>query len=447
MNIVTNNNSQDKNKKFALWIYNRYHNDYRNGFILYLITQMIILYVDYINLLNKFFEILLLKSILCFLPLILIIAINKTKIYKSKFVLYNSIANLLPTFASIIIHLYFLEYYNSLSSIYFSIFILQIVFLGLFIYRWKITLINSLLILIFFTILHLIIYPDYTFFKIPYLPFLYLVILTTTLISYYYQEIKEKMFNTEIKLTQERNQILNQNNTLKQLNELKNTLFSIIGHDLKSPISGINNLLQLTIDEFDELSKKELKEYLLAIKHTSDNVYQLLENILFWGNVQNENYLLNKEKISLPNLINDIISLSHIQANEKNINITIETQNNLEINTDKFILSTILRNILSNSIKFTPNNGLIKIRYFEKNDKIQIEIEDSGIGMDEKFLTTIFDANKDKLRLGTNNETGTGLGLIITRDFLKKIDGLLTFKSQPNIGTTATIYIPKIILN
>ncbi len=444
MNNITNINNTNEKIKFALWMYNRYSIHYRNGLILYLIIQFLILYVDYSSLEGKFLNILLMKSFLTFLPIIFTISINKTNTYKNKFVLYNSIATSLPAYASVLVYLHFLEYYNSLASIYFAILIVQILLMGLLIYRWKLAIINSFSVVIFFVIIHLIDYPEYSLFEIHYLPFLIFVVVVTAIIAYYYQEIKEKMFKAEQELIEEKSQINSKNKKLSELNDLKTTVFSIISHDLRSPISGINNLLKITIDDFEQFSKEEIKEHLQVINKSSNNVYNLLENLLFWGKIHNENFILKFEKISILKTIKDVIDLMITQIYEKNIEIIFENKEDIEIETDIFIFTTAIRNLLSNAIKFTPNNGKIKIKFYENQDYYKIEIKDNGIGMDSKLLNSLSQFSQDYVRAGTNMEKGSGLGLMIVRDFLKIINGYLEFQSEPNVGTKAIINISKI---
>jgi signal transduction histidine kinase len=233
---------------------------------------------------------------------------------------------------------------------------------------------------------------------------------------------------------------------LQHSNSTKDKFFSIIAHDLKNPFGtllGATNILKLDDGTMDEVDKKELID---IISSDTEKLYALLENLLFWASSQTKKLKAKKSTIQLSLLASEISELLKSNAKSKNINLNIEVPESLFVYFDEFMLSTILRNLITNAIKFSYHDASISIVGFEENDKIHLKITDYGIGISEENQTHIFDESSDFKQNGTDKEKGTGLGLILCRDFVKENNAQILLTSKLNEGTTFELVMEKAIL-
>ncbi len=233
------------------------------------------------------------------------------------------------------------------------------------------------------------------------------------------------------------------NKLLEQSNSTKDKFFSIISHDLKNPFNTLLGATEILQSDFDEMSIEDNKELIEIISHDSRKLYSLLENLLFWANSQTGNLKADRTNILLHPSVVEIMMLFRSSAKEKNINIEINISKSTIIVFDKFMFSTIIRNLLSNAIKFTKNGGKILLEAKEINGIIVLEVIDEGVGIEEKNLKKIFDESSNYRELGTNNEKGTGLGLILCRDFAKENSAEIKVKSELGKGTTFELFLEK----
>jgi len=239
------------------------------------------------------------------------------------------------------------------------------------------------------------------------------------------------------------------NQELVQLNATKDRFFSIIAHDLKSPFSSILGFSEILKDEVEQIDTKTIKRYASLINSSAQNSYALLENLLEWARMQQGQIQFEPEKLVLNDaVIAEIQNLQHT-ADQKNIKLTNNTPENLTIKADYNMLLTILRNLISNAIKFTPEGGQVKVEAKiegeVKGEKSQvvISVSDTGIGMTKETIENLFKIESSISTRGTNNERGTGIGLLLCKDFIEKHKGNIAVKSMPGKGSTFTIYLPK----
>lgn len=225
-------------------------------------------------------------------------------------------------------------------------------------------------------------------------------------------------------------------------NQTKDKFFSIIAHDLRNPIGGIKSYLNLLSHEFDSFSKKEVEEGLELMSSNADQVYYLLENLLEWSKTQRELIVTEYTKFDLNSLINNINSLFRIRASSKNIKLYNHVPKETSIIADLNLLNTIIRNLVSNAIKFTPDGGSIEITYSKDDNYHKISVIDSGVGMSEEILKSLFDAQHNSSSLGTNNEKGSGLGLLLVKELLLKMNGDISVGSVINKGSKFIVEIP-----
>ena len=229
---------------------------------------------------------------------------------------------------------------------------------------------------------------------------------------------------------------------LKELNASKDKFFSIIAHDLKNPFS--------TIIGFSEILKEDLggqpggrpKEYSKMIYTSAVQTFRLLENLLEWANSQRGNIVFKPQKIKFCDLLNEELNTLNETATGKNIEITCVVAENLTILADKNMLKTILRNLISNAIKFTPRNGKVTVKASSDNKNAEVEVSDNGIGMAQETISKLFRIDANLTTLGTEKEKGTGLGLFLCKEFVEKHGGKIWVTSEEGAGTSFFFTVP-----
>jgi len=229
---------------------------------------------------------------------------------------------------------------------------------------------------------------------------------------------------------------------LEEINLTKDKFFSIIAHDLKGPFGYLLNNSELLSTGSNHLTNEEKEELVKIINISANNLNNLLENLLQWAKLQMTGIKPVLEKVNLSSLINSNIKLVNHLAENKNIEIVSLCKNNSNILIDTNMLNTIIRNLLINAIKFTRAKGKVKITTKESNNEIFIIISDTGVGMDKSTAENLFSNSTNKSKRGTNNEKGTGLGLMICKDFVEVLHGHIKVDSTPSKGTSIICSFP-----
>lgn len=236
--------------------------------------------------------------------------------------------------------------------------------------------------------------------------------------------------------------IAKQNEDLKNLNATKDKFFSIMSHDLKNAFTSILGLSELMAKDYEKLSKDERIEFVRLINQTSKNTFSLLENLLHWARSQNGNIPFSPQKLNLSLVVDECCEVLKNQALIKNIELKNNVPPNIFIQADIEMLKTTIRNIASNAIKFTQNNGAVIINANISNNHVEVSVIDNGTGMDDKTKNSLFNLAETKSKKGTSGEMGTGLGLILCKEFVLKHGGSIKVESQINKGTTISFTIP-----
>ncbi len=240
-----------------------------------------------------------------------------------------------------------------------------------------------------------------------------------------------------------KNQLIRtQNKDLTDANNSKDRLFSIIGHDLKNPfniILGYSELLKSNIEKYD---KKEVQKFAYHINIAAEQTLYLLNNLLQWAKLQRKQIRHNPEPVDLKLVSEDITRFGNEMADTKNLQITNLIPIGLKVNADLEMLRTILRNLLENAIKFTNVGGKITLSAQTTPYETIICVEDNGIGMQEDFANALFDSTKSHSKPGTSGEQGTGLGLVICKEFVEMHGGKLWVESTPGTGSKFCFSIP-----
>ncbi len=229
----------------------------------------------------------------------------------------------------------------------------------------------------------------------------------------------------------------------QQLSELvatKNKFFSIIAHDLRSPLSSVINFLDVLKGE--EFGNKQTNEIFKQLEDSSKNSISLLDNLLKWSKVQTGQISFHPESIDILKITKDQIKVQQHLLDEKGLKVRLESSYNGKVEGDKNMIATIIRNLLSNAIKFSHKKGIIVIEINKIGSYLSFSIEDNGIGIPEQYMGKLLDVTTVTRQSGTSNEKGSGLGLILCDQFVKAHQGKFDIESQHNKGTIVTILLP-----
>jgi len=249
---------------------------------------------------------------------------------------------------------------------------------------------------------------------------------------------------TERKLEEER--LKESASKVKEMNDVKDRFFSIIAHDLRSPVGSFKMLTGILLKNLGMNDKETTRKVLSSIHLASSNLYDLLENLLSWSHNQRKSLTLNPQNHLLFDLVDDAIDSQLVHSELKDIELSNELSQECQAICDQYVTLTVIRNLISNAIKFTKKGGKIRVGcdHFQKKEKsyCKISVSDNGIGIPEDKMTTIFNFTPNKSTIGTNNESGSGLGLILCKEFVEKQNGFIEIHSIENKGTTVSIFLP-----
>jgi len=230
---------------------------------------------------------------------------------------------------------------------------------------------------------------------------------------------------------------------LEDLTEMQSKIFRVMGHDLNSPIANIISYSNLLLSDFDSFTLKEIQKFTATIQNSAENSYQILGNIIEWSKTISKETPIQQELVCLHNKVLTAIDQVLPLANKKSIKIMDNIDSSLSIMADRNMIITILRNLLSNSIKFTPPEGQIKLEAKQDEKNIYLKITDNGIGMLPEQVENLFVYKANKTSRGTEGEIGSGLGLQITKDFMNKNGAEISVKSKLNEGSVFTLVFPR----
>lgn len=231
--------------------------------------------------------------------------------------------------------------------------------------------------------------------------------------------------------------------SLVELNATKDKFFSIIAHDLKSPFNSILGLSNLLEEQVREKNYDGIEEFATLIQNSSQLAYNLLKNLLEWSRSQTGKLEFSPEYLEIGSLINEAIGVLAHAAQQKSIHIRSKLPGNLIVFADRSMISSVLRNLISNAIKFTKPDGQIVISTERAKSEVIISIADTGVGIAPKDIAKLFRIDENHTTLGTQNEKGTGLGLILCKEFVERHNGKIWAESEPEKGSRFQFSIPK----
>lgn len=256
------------------------------------------------------------------------------------------------------------------------------------------------------------------------------------------EEVKARV-HTHLKLHQQSKKLLEQSKELLELNATKDKFFSIIAHDLRGPLGGFMGLSEMMADENQGFEPEEMKEMTLALSQSARNIYNLLENLLEWSQMQRGRTSFNPQIVSLNESASECLKLVTESANKKMIQLEVDIPKEHTVFADINMIHTIIRNLVSNAIKFTPKGGIVSIfSGIADNKAAIIGVRDTGIGMDSEMIYNLFRINVNSSRPGTEGEHSTGLGLLLCKEFVEKHGGELWVESEVRKGSVFYFTIP-----
>jgi len=229
---------------------------------------------------------------------------------------------------------------------------------------------------------------------------------------------------------------------LQIANQTKDKFLSIIAHDIRNPIASLISFIHIMRRDFDDMPAKERNELIDELEKVVTNTNQLLDNLLLWVRSQSGRIDVKIADANLKDILSQMQALFSSLASQKSIKLVFEGQNDLIFKTDIDMLNTILRNLISNAIKFTPPNGIVTIKSMIENNKLIISVSDTGIGMSDDIKQKIFKIGEKVVQYGTNQEKGSGLGLLLVKEFVTLLNGTIDFESEKGKGTTFTVTLP-----
>jgi len=233
---------------------------------------------------------------------------------------------------------------------------------------------------------------------------------------------------------------------LLELNDLKDKFFSIIAHDLKGPFNGFLGLTKILAEEILDMTMNEMQDYSKKMHESAKNLLQLLENLLTWAKSQSKSLEFKRTNFDLSVPAKECISLLNPIALNKGIELRSEIKENTNIYADYNMITTVIRNLISNAIKFTNKDGYVIISSDEAQDNenyIVVSIKDNGVGMDKEAVEKLFRLDVRQSTRGTSDEKGTGLGLLICKEFVEKIKGEIWAESEKGNGSIFRFTVPK----
>ncbi len=230
---------------------------------------------------------------------------------------------------------------------------------------------------------------------------------------------------------------------LQEADATKDKFFSIIAHDLKNPFHTLIGFSDVLYQDLESLTKKEIFNIAENLHEAAERGYRLLENLLEWARLQKGKMVVTKSELNSKMLVKDIFKSLEIIAQNKEITLTNKIENHVTVFADENMLRTILRNLISNAIKYTNQGGEITVTGSESKAGSTFEVCDNGVGMPEQMIQRLFQIGQQVSTSGTANERGTGLGLILCKDMLEKQRGSIKVASALNKGTTFSIRLPR----
>ncbi|MCF6367043.1 MAG: PAS domain-containing sensor histidine kinase [Bacteroidales bacterium] len=248
------------------------------------------------------------------------------------------------------------------------------------------------------------------------------------------------------KLTLQNEKINKQSEELQVSGAIKDTMFSIIAHDLRGPVGNITSALDIIIDDINELDKKEIIDIVKPVRDSAGAAYNLLVNLLFWAKNESGETFFIREEILLNDIIEDVLTLFKPNFETKNLTLINKINQEYYVFADEHMIHTVIRNLISNAVKYTNNEGTVEIGIDSVQERgaeyVKFWIKDDGVGISKENIDKILNSKEFFSTYGTNKEKGTGLGIILTKEFVERHNGKIEIDSSVDNGTVISIFLP-----
>lgn len=278
-------------------------------------------------------------------------------------------------------------------------------------------------------------FDDKDEFRDVYLAFRYMTAQLTTTYEGLQQEIEQRRCAEEALREHEVQ--------LKELNASKDKFFSIIGHDLTGPLGSFYSLMHDMVERFETFAPETLYEFLQIGEKSIERLYQLLENLLTWSRIQRGALKHVPQPFPLAALIEQNLALLNTVAERKTITLRQAVASDIQVFADWDSVDAVIRNLMANAIKFTPARGTITLRAIRTDQSVEVTVSDTGVGIAPEYLPELFQIDSDYRRIGTDGEKGTGLGLILCKEFVEREGGQIWCESELGAGTTFRFTLPE----
>lgn len=262
------------------------------------------------------------------------------------------------------------------------------------------------------------------------------------------QQVKGKTADLQLKntmLEETIEQLKKSETKLSQLNQVKDKLFSVVSHDLRNPLATMQSFLKLITEHHEKMSDEERKKLFDEAQQSLDYLNELLYNLLQWSRSQMNLLQFRQDKLNIRTIVEGAVKLLQLHAHIKGVTIRASVEEGLTAYADKDMTEFIIRNLLSNAIKFSHRNSSIEIKGMKENGVVKIQVADSGIGMSESKIKKLLDTHTTITRRGTEKEKGTGIGLLVSKEFIEKNGGRLQIQSETGKGSAFSFCLPQYV--
>lgn len=234
-----------------------------------------------------------------------------------------------------------------------------------------------------------------------------------------------------------------QNEQLKELNASKDKFFSIVAHDLRNPLQVLLGYSELILINIDNYNKKEFRKFVEIIQKSTKNIHTLLENLLMWSRIQKGMMEHNPQQSNIRDILEENVNFLSPNAEQKQITLTNSIEGQGTVYADKNMINVVVRNLISNALKFTDAGGTVRVSAVENEKFVKVSVFDTGIGISKGNLKELFRIDVTHNNIGTAGEKGSGLGLILCKELVEKNNGIIGVESEVGKGSTFTFTIPK----
>ncbi|MCG8701366.1 MAG: hybrid sensor histidine kinase/response regulator [Bacteroidales bacterium] len=250
--------------------------------------------------------------------------------------------------------------------------------------------------------------------------------------------------HTHLSLRSSYKTIADQNVELTELNAVKDKFFSIIAHDLRNPFNALLVLTEILKTRYGEMESSEAQQMIDMLYDSTKEGYELLDNLLTWSRSQRNRLEFNPVLLDIRDIIQGNVQLLTNLARSKEIQLQVNVDREYQVMSDQNMIDTVIRNLVTNAIKFTPTGGLITISVITNEDEIIVTVKDTGVGISPENLSKLFKIDSGHSTLGTSNEKGTGLGLVLCKEFIDKHEGRIWVESELNKGSEFKFSLPAV---